>query len=1428
MSDNLHTYLPQDRRRALARGESLPDRTNGAALLADISGFTPLTQALVRLLGPRQGAEVLTHRLESVYTALIAEVDRAGGSVIGFAGDAVTCWFDAADGRAEQRAVTCALAMQQAIVGLATIPLPDRTNATLALKTAVSSGPARRFVVGDPAIQRLDTLAGDTISRTAVAEHLAAPGELIVDSATATALQAMLLRLEWREDGETGERFAAVQAVTQTNEYAIPPVTAQPISPEQCREWLLPAVYERELSGYGAFLTELRPTVALFLRFIGIDYEQDEAGTQLDTFICQVQTIINRYEGVLLQLTIGDKGSYLYAAFGAPVAHEDDARRAVEAALELKRAADGLASLQPVQIGISRGTMRTGAYGGTTRLTYGVLGDDANLAARLMSNAAPGEILVSKRLQSATAPDFSFVAYPVIQFKGKADPVPVFAVVGRQQRRAIRLQEPNYALPMVGRQSELVAITARMDLALQGEAQVIGIVAEAGLGKSRLVAEVIRAAHQKGFVGYGGACQSDAISTPYQVWRTIWQAFFNVDPEMPLRKLMRNLEGEIEDLAPSRVAAMPLLNVVLGLTIPENDFTRLLEPKIRQSALHALLEDCLKAAAQDEPQLIVMEDVHWMDALSHDLLEQLVKASVRLPICFVLAYRPPELARLTAPRLESLPYFTRIELQALTQNEAELAVRAKLAQLYPSRDHALPAGLVAALMARSQGNPFYLEELLNYVHDRGLDPTDLDQIELPDSLYTLILSRIDQLSEREKSTLRVASIVGRLFRAEWLTGYYPELGAYPQVKESLDQLHRLDITPLDTPEPELTYLFKHIVTHEVTYESLPLATRARLHEQLARYLESVYAEALPLEALAFHYGRSDNQAKQIEYLRRAGEAAQKNFAGDAALDFYGQLLSLLPDTVLPGGNREKLDIYLQRGQVLEVMGRWDEAESDYRAALEWAGSDAGWQASAQLALGKLNSMRGELQTALNWLAQAREIRLILNDDSVGLADTLIQTGQVLYRQGNYAEARERLNEGLALARQAGDTMRVALALHNLGNVALDQGDHITAGALYEESLALWREIGHKQGIATSLSNLGLVAWRRGDYTAAQALSEEGLRLKREIGHKQGIAISLSNLGNLASSQGDLAAGRTLYEESLGLHREMGDKWYSSLLLSNLGTVAYSQGDFAVAWGLFEESLSLSREMDDKPGVSYSLDNLGSVAASQGDFGAARALCEEGLNLRREMDDKQGISYSLDNLGSVATCLGDFGVARALFEEGLNLKREMDDKQGVARTLANLGLMAMEQGDYAAARQWLEESLTPIRETGDKYNIPRSLAYLGYLNLLQGDSSAAQSLFSESLAFNQEIGLKPGIVGNLIGLAALAGEMGDNGRSAHLAAAAETLRASMGLVLLQLQRSVYEKVVAATRAASGEDLFAAAWEEGARLPLAEAVALALAP
>ena len=206
-------------------------------------------------------------------------------------------------------------------------------------------------------------------------------------------------------------------------------------------------------------------------------------------------------------------------------------------------------------------------------------------------------------------------------------------------------------------------INDRLDLTLHGNSQVIGIVAEAGMGKSRLVAEVIRQARRKGFAGYGGACQSDAIHTPYQVWKSIWSAFFDVDPAAPLRKQIRLLEGEIEDRAPERVQALPLLGILLNLAIPDNEFTQTLEPKYRQSALNALLEDCLRAAAREEPLLIVLEDLHWIDAVSHDLFEELARALTDSRVCFVLAYRPPQLAQPIARRLEALPNFTRIELQ---------------------------------------------------------------------------------------------------------------------------------------------------------------------------------------------------------------------------------------------------------------------------------------------------------------------------------------------------------------------------------------------------------------------------------------------------------------------------------------------------------------------------------------------------------------------------------------------------------------------------------------------------------------------------------------------------------------------------------------------------------------------------------------------
>lgn len=1149
----LQAYLPQDRLRAIVNGTKLPDHTSGSALFADISGFTALTESLRNALGARQGAETLSRQMGEVFSALVAEVEKYGGSVIDFAGDSMLCWFDRGnDGlqASSSSALSAAMGMQNVM----------QAFPTLALKVSIASGPARRLVVGDETIQRLDVLAGAAIARTAVGEHLAANGEVLVDETTAKLLGASLPVEEWREGG--GERFALVETpptISEQPSAQMEDVAALVTDSSVLRPFIHHAVHERETSGQGSFLTEFRPCMALFIRFSGLDYEAEGEETRLDEFVQTVQKVVDRYHGTLLQITIGDKGSYGYINFGALGAHENDARRAVKSALELRNKTELL-----LQMGITQGVMRVGAYGGETRKVFGATGDEVNIAARLMTAASAGEILLSSHVYKAVRDQFTFEPRPPLPMKGKAEPLPVFAVTGESQRRAVRLQEPNYSLPMVGRQAELKLIEEKLDLAKKGKSQIIGIVGEAGLGKSRLVAEVIRSARRKGFVGFGGACQSDGIHTPYLAWKSIWQAFFDVDPDLPLRKQMRNIESEIEDLAASRLEAMPLLNAVLDLNIPENEFTKNLKPKIRQSALHALFEDCLKSAAKEEPILVVLEDLHWIDALSHDLLEGLAKALANHAVCFVLAYRPPQLQRLHAPRIEALEQFTRVELQELTTAEAESAVHAKLLQLYPARDGALPEGLVDALMRRAQGNPFYLEELLNYVSDCGLDPSDIQNIELPDSLHTLILSRIDGLSEHEKTTLRAASIVGRLFRAVWLTGYYPELGSFPQVKVALDELNKLDITPLDSPEPELAYLFKHIVTHEVTYESLPFATRARLHEQLARYLESVDAS---VDVITFHYGRSENTAKKREYYQKASEAAFSVSALITAIEYSTRLLELTPDDD-PG--RSALAYQLAYSHYL--LGDYPATRTAIAQAQAAAMTDID-RVSALALLGELTgSTMGDYAEAKTILAQALPLARA-SGDRLTLCRALNGMGDVNWRLGNLDEARAAQEESLTLARELGDVTHELIALNALGPIAAGQGNLDEAKRLLTELHVRAVAVGNREREMTALGNLGVVAADRKDYTIARSYFQQSIALCREIGVQDRLANGLINLAGVNISLGELPAAHTDLREGLALVLRLGTLTFVVPAVVTFVELAYAEGQTQRALAL----LGLARQ-----------------------------------------------------------------------------------------------------------------------------------------------------------------------------------------------------------------------------------------------------------
>jgi predicted ATPase len=1031
---------------------------------------------------------------------------------------------------------------------------------------------------------------------------------------------------------DSGERFTVLRGLVHP---AIPsphPALSPTLDLEMLKPWVLPVVYEREKDGLGAFIPELRPAVALFLRFTGIDYDADEqSGEKLDALIRRAQSILARYEGYLLQLTMGDKGSYLQASFGVPVNHEDDAQRAALAAWELNQLNQAFEFLEPVQIGISAGTMRAGPYGGPTRYTYGAMGDDTNLAARLMTTAAPGEILVSSRVYKRIMGVFNCEPRPPLPMKGKAEPLPIFAISSPRRLRAIRLEEPIYSLPMMGRRAELELIQTKLDLAAKGQGQVIGITGEAGMGKSRLVAEAIRLAFQNGFTAYGGTGEASGTNTPYLVWKPIWQAFFDIDPASPPRRQLRNLEGEIEDRAPSRLPAVPVLSTLLGMEIEENDFTINLEPQDRRNVLTALLEDCLKSAAREEPHLLVLEDAHWIDPLSHDLLENLARVCVNLPVCILLAYRPPDIDRLQKERIETLAHFTPVEILPLGAAESEQLIRAKLAQLYPEQVASLPKALVENLIAHAEGNPFYIEELLNYMRDRGLDPYKLDalqSIDLPSSLHTLILSRIDQLTETQKTMLKAASIIGRLFKVSWLYRYYPFLGSQELVKENLDRLAQIDLTPLDTPEPELAYFFKHIITREVAYESLAYTTRAQLHELLAQFIESL-GEEQNLNLLAYHYSLSGNKAKQLKYLQKAGDAAKAVYANEAALEYYQLLLPLLTTP------EDQANLNLSQGEILELTGKWQEAEAAYRSALENSQKTGELLAliRSEKALGALLRMRSDYPAALNLLEMAIQHA---KEISHGLlqAQAHREIGKIYELTGKTALAQEHYKTCLELALENHDLKTEAIARLALGSFYTETGDYSIGQSFAEDGLKIMSAIGDKKGISIALTRLGLLSNYQGNSSSAMAYYEQALAISREIGDKWTISALLNNLASIASQQGESDKAQALHTECITIAQEIGDKWSLAHLLMNTGVDAVEKGDFHAAQAAYNESLKLLREIDDKPGYAFTQLNLGYMACEQNDYERAHQSIREGLEIFYETDSKWGIVYSLIGLSSV--------------------------------------------------------------------------------------------------------------------------------------------------------------------------------------------------
>jgi class 3 adenylate cyclase/tetratricopeptide (TPR) repeat protein len=885
----------------------------------DFSGYTMLTEAFVNRHGTLHGADRMTFWLNQAYDCLIELIHRFGGCVVGFSGDAMTCWFDGDSGH---RACIAALKMRDAVESLSKECTDIEKVQPLAIKVSIASGLVQRLTVGKPEFRLYDLLAGRILEHTATGEHLAQRNEIILHRSTCQAMGSDVKVVPIHDgSGQQRDDFFLFKRLSVE-------VSPQPwsleynsqIRAEQLLPWLHFPVFESINAGQDDYLAELRRCVSLFLKFEGFQDGQQGflSERRLAEFLASVQDILNHYGGYLIQLTVGDKGSYLYAAFGAPVGHDNDPQRAVSAAQDLMLTLSVNPETNP-RIGLAHGLMRTGAYGGQSRRTYGVLGDAANTAARLMSKAEIGQVLMIRGLALAVSRTSSVSKIGSLILKGKNKPLDIYELNWAEKRGFRRTLSSHRSHITTHFNEHVGAIAATSVMGRDKERQVIQefihkkndsprlliVEGDAGIGKSTLIREIFAKEKELRSSVLFGSGDSVEVGTSFFPWRSIFSAI--LEPDFEDLSLKERRKRILDRLGPEHHSRSPLLESVLPLDWPENTGTTSLIGEARGDQTLDLLAALLFSESEEQKLFFVIEDVHWIDSASWRLIRRLYHQLTN--VCFVLTLRPvTEAISADFEYLKNRRETVILKLSALTHGAICNLICRNLSV------KSLPESIARLIIEKAEGHPLFSEEFAYSLRDSGIlliengecsidDPQrDLNSIDFPDTVQGIVTSRLDSLNMDELLTLKVASVVGRNFSFGIVADTFPSTTTTAALQKNIRVLLEKDLV---RPAPGLGnghFKFKHAITQMAVYNMLLQTQRQQLHRAAAEWIEQQADEDMaslyPL--LAHHWCQAvesreadpANLRKAIQYLELAAAQAENLFANHEAIGFYKKLIVL--------------------------------------------------------------------------------------------------------------------------------------------------------------------------------------------------------------------------------------------------------------------------------------------------------------------------------------------------------------------------------------------------------------------------------------------------------------------------------------------------------------------------------------------------------
>jgi class 3 adenylate cyclase/tetratricopeptide (TPR) repeat protein len=982
-------------------------------------------------------------------------------------------------------------------------------------------------------------------------------------------------------------------------------------------------------------------------------------------------------------------GDSVMALFGAPIAHEDDAIRAVAAALamqaRLESMNDALEAQHQVRlalrIGINAGVVVAGAMGRPG--DYTVMGDAVNVASRIQGLAKPGSIVVTAPVRGQAGSEFRFTPTGSVTVKNRSTPVEVFEVEGE---RAPTLTAAAAATPFVGRERELSRLAEAMTDARAGGGSAVWLLAEAGMGKSRLVSEFVRSADPETLV-LTGYCRgySAPLYIPFRHWFEQLRghaARVDLGDEAQWAQLI----DSPEDFAWLRAALLADES-----PLPASD------PETVKRVAHRALLQFVQALSQRAPLLLIVEDLHWADSLTLELLSSLAREAPRLAVLLLGTTRSDGRSGLPGADLLIGP----LEADAL-----EALLRGLLAPHPVSSD----AGLW--LIAATHGNPFFLEELTRSLQisgdlalreERWVLTRSLTELRVPDTVRGVVQARIDALDPLARTLVREAAVLGTAFDLRVLEAMTSMPGELEPVLRELAEVQVLD--PADPREPHRRS-FHQTIIQQVAYESLLGRRRRELHAQAAREIEAIAAGQLNevVDDLAEHYMRAEVLEPAVLYLGKAAARAQSLYANERAQTLYTRLLELLsgasPDEAAPhaaaaaaaecgladleslAGNLDTAIDRLQRllsqrdslsavqqasirrrlGVALAKRGEPEAAERELAAAIDLTqgvSSSEGHREAAQAWYQRAAQCyrRGQYEEAAAALVVSEQ-RAAAAPDAAVQADCCLLRGLVHYDAGRRREAREELSEALRRKEAIGDLRGMAAALNNLGNLAVDEGRFADARRDYERGLELRWRIGHREGAAAIEINLGSVALSVGDWPEAQAHLERAQALCEEIGDAYGALAAAANRGRLALETGNAREARRRYQAAYERARHLD---YANLAVD-------------ARIGLSEAELALG---DDEKAL---------VTAA-----AAREEAETA-------GDPTLVAAATRAAAMAAAATGRTVAAEVDFTRSRHSFRELGQPLEEARTLVRWAA-ALVQEDAARAGRLLDEAETLARELG---------------------------------------------------------------------------------------------------------------------------------